>query len=561
MYNSFFGFKENPFSLTPDPNYLYLSQYHKEAFDHLLYGINERKGFIVVTGGIGTGKTTLCRALLGSLDSSTKTALIFNAYISDMEFLRTINQEFGIETTVAAQSKKDYIDALNQFLLETFSQNGNAILLIDEAQNLSHTVLEQIRMLSNLETEKEKLIQIVLVGQSELRELLATPSLRQLDERIMVRYDLKPLDKKDVQGYIEHRLVVAGGKGNLRFTRGAFEAIYANSQGNPRRINGICDRALLIAYYKDEFTVSKSMVQKAIGDIHGNPTLEPKPMAWLKKRTTSLSMLVLLLLITIAALGGWNVRKEISELISGKQEGAVVKTETALPISTESEAPPVPAESEVSHLPAESETPSVPAEPEKKAASLFLDEDESLAGLFRLFVAKEFQKDHDMNEIHLGLFSLYAEPEHYIMFRKPFRVQVADPELAESHGQGDPLPSPRYLLIREVTADGAVAVDAEGKERPITRDFILTHWEKEVSWMYPYENKGVNLIKGMSGPDVVKLQQTLDEIGYTVKPTGLYDQPTFHQIMRFQDDFGLKADGIVGTRTKGLLYQMFGMTQ
>jgi len=246
MYNSFFGFKENPFSLTPDPNYLYLSQYHKEAFDHFLYGINERKGFIVVTGGIGTGKTTLCRALLGYLNSSTKTALIFNAYISDMEFWKTINQEFGIETAVAAQSKKDYIDGLNQFLLETFSQDSNAVLLIDEAQNLSHTVLEQIRMLSNLETEKEKLIQIVLVGQSELRELLATPSLRQLDERIMVRYDLKPLDKQDVQGYIEHRLVVAGGKGNLRFTTGAFEAIYANSQGNPRRINGICDRALLL---------------------------------------------------------------------------------------------------------------------------------------------------------------------------------------------------------------------------------------------------------------------------------------------------------------------------
>ena len=558
MYNSFFGFKENPFSLTPDPNYLYLSQYHKEAFDHLLYGINERKGFIVVTGGIGTGKTTLCRALLGSLDSSTKTALIFNAYISDMEFWSTINQEFGIETAVAAQSKKDYIDALNQFLLETFSQDGNAILLIDEAQNLSHTVLEQIRMLSNLETEKEKLIQIVLVGQSELREFLATPSLRQLDERIMVRYDLKPLDKKDVQGYIEHRLVVAGGKGNLRFTRGAFEAIYANSRGNPRRINGICDRALLIAYYKDEFTVSKSMVQKAIGDIHGNATLESKPMAWLKKRTTSLSMLVLLLLITIAALGVWNVRKEISGLISGKQEGAVVKTETALfrPIPAKSEAPPLPAKSKVPPVPAESETPSVPAKPEMKAASLFLDEEDSLAGLFRLFDAKEFQKDHDVNEIHLGLFSFYTEPEHYIMFRKPFRVQVANPELAESHGQGDPLPSPCYLLIREVTADGAVAVDAEGKERPITSDFILTHWGKEVSWMYPYVNYDVAFAQWMSGPDIIKLQQALNELGYSVSPTGFFASLTFEQVTRFQDDFGLVANGIVGTRTKGLLYQM-----
>ena len=229
MYTSYFGFKENPFSLTPDPNYLYLSHCHKEAFDHLLYGINERKGFIVITGGIGTGKTTLCRALLGTLDSPTKTALIFNAYISDMELLRTINQEFGIDTGMAGQSKKDYIDSLNQFLLDTFSQGGNAVLLIDEAQNLSHTVLEQIRMLSNLETEKEKLVQIVLAGQSELGELLSSPALRQLDERIMVRYDLKPLNKRDVQGYVEHRLV-AGGKGNERFTKSALEAIYAYYQ-------------------------------------------------------------------------------------------------------------------------------------------------------------------------------------------------------------------------------------------------------------------------------------------------------------------------------------------
>ena len=212
MYASFFGLKENPFNLTPDPRYLFLSPHHKEALDHLLYGINERKGFITVIGGVGTGKTTLCRALLGHLDATTKSALIFNAFISDMELLKTINEEFDIAMDPRADTKKAYIDALNDFLLDTFRRGGNAVLLIDEAQNLSHAVLEQIRMLSNLETEKEKLIQIVLVGQSELRDMLAAPSLRQLYERIMVRYDLKPLDSKDIRGYIEHRLVVAGGR-------------------------------------------------------------------------------------------------------------------------------------------------------------------------------------------------------------------------------------------------------------------------------------------------------------------------------------------------------------
>jgi general secretion pathway protein A len=547
VYTSYFGFKENPFSLTPDPNYLYLSHNHKEAFDHLLYGINERKGFIVITGGIGTGKTTLCRALLGTLDSSTKTALIFNAYISDMELLRTINQEFGVGEDVPGQSKKDYIDSLNQFLLETFSRGGNAVLLIDEAQNLSHTVLEQIRMLSNLETEKEKLVQIVLVGQSELRELLSSPSLKQLDERIVVRYDLKPLDKKDVQGYVEHRLVVAGGKGNVRFTKGAVEAICAYSQGNPRRINGVCDRALLIAYSKDEFTVSKKTVQKAIEDLRRDVTLEPRPRrGWAQKRFGSLSMLLLLLII-VAAFGGRNFRKGISALISG---GVTVTPTPTLPLQGGGQGG-----SEIDSAKTE-RIPSAPLEPEMKTTSLFLDEQASLAGLFGLFNVKEDRNGHAEHEVYLGLFSFHAEAEYYIMFKKPFRVRVAIPARPLGPSRTGALPLPCYLLIREVTADGAIAIDADGKEQLITRGFILTHWGQEVSWVYPYENISANLAKGMTGPDVIKVQQTLNEIGYSVEPTGLYGKSTFSQVMRFQSDFALLADGIVGTRTKGLLYQM-----
>ena len=244
MYTAFFGFKENPFNLTPDPRYLYLTRYHREALDHLLYGINERRGFIAITGGIGTGKTTLCRALLDHLDSQTKSALIFSSFISDTEILQTINQEFGIQMGPEAKSKKDYVDALNRFLLDNFRQGGNALLLIDEAQNLSHTVLEQIRMISNLETEKEKLIQVVLVGQSELKGLLSAPSLRQLNERITVRYDLKPVDSADLRGYVTHRLSVAGGGGALNFTKGAFSKIYEYSRGNPRRINAVCETKL-----------------------------------------------------------------------------------------------------------------------------------------------------------------------------------------------------------------------------------------------------------------------------------------------------------------------------
>ena len=311
MYTSYFGFKENPFNLTPDPRYLFLSPYHKEALDHLLYGINERKGFIAITGGIGTGKTTLCRALLSHLDLSTKSALIFNAFISDIELLKTINQEFGLPVGQGKLSKKEYIDTLNQFLLRNFARGGNAVLLIDESQNLSDAVLEQIRMLSNLETEREKLIQIVLVGQSELKELLAAPSLRQLNERITVRYDLSPLEPRDIRGYVEHRLVVAGGRGNVRFTDGGCGKIAAFSKGNPRSINAVCDRSLLIAYVEGAQRISRGMVRKAIEELHRDMRIKPAVNLRFWQKAV-LSFTVLLLLMTLAGFAGWLLRGILS---------------------------------------------------------------------------------------------------------------------------------------------------------------------------------------------------------------------------------------------------------
>jgi general secretion pathway protein A len=535
MYTSYFGFKENPFNLTPDPRYLFLSPNHKEALDHLLYGINERKGFIAITGGIGTGKTTICRALLGQLDDSIKSALILNSSITKKQLLETINQEFGIDPDMGASTKKRYIDRLNQFLLKTFGLGGNAVLLIDEAQNLSHAVLEQIRMLSNLETEKEKLIQIVLVGQFELKELLASSSLRQLNERIMVRYELRPLDRKDVQGYVEHRLVVGGGRGDLRFTHGALKAIYESSQGNPRRINAICDRALLAAYATDEFTISKGTVRKAIKDVMGNGASETRIMDWLQK-SVKLTTVFMLLLIILAGLSGWAYRTHILDIFSPKEMSSV----------------PIPKVDAVISVPIRKIEP----------ASLFLDEQASLAALFRLFTEKTGGVNYASDNAHIGLFSFDTKIQNYIMFKKPFRVQLAHPESPQSPS---PFPngklsnlvsSPRYLLINEVTADGAIVVDAEGKDRPVTMEFLQTHRGQEVSWTYPYKNRDFDLVKGMSGPGVLKVQETLKKIGYPVKITGIYDDSTFRNVMKFQKGFGLMADGIVGLRTKALLYQI-----
>ncbi len=524
MYTSFFGFKENPFNLTPDPRYLFLSRYHKEALDHLLYGINERKGFIAITGGIGTGKTTLCRALLTHLDASTKSALILNSFISDMELLKSINQEFGIEVNSGADSKKEYIDRLNRFLLQNFSRGGRAVLLIDEAQNLSHTVLEQIRMLSNLETEREKLIQIVLVGQSELKELLAAPSLRQLNERIMVRYDLKPLDSTDVQGYVEHRLVVAGGRGDVRFTDGVYKNLYAYSQGNPRRINAVCDRALLIAYVKEKHTISKTMVVKAIEELHGELKTEPVVSDWSWKKFAS-STLLLLLLMIVAAFAGWSLREYIFGISSVKEKPAPVRV--IRPIE------PPPKEIQI----------------EKKPAPLFLDDKESLTGLFRLFSSNLSGMEQNMDEVFYNLVSFNVEPEYHLWFKKPFRIHLSDDALMPSEG-------PRYLLIREVTKEGAIAVDAEGEERPVSRNFIVRHWGSGLSFFYPYKNKDPYLVKGTDVPDVLAVQRSLKEIGYEVETTGIYDEATFQGVKKFQGDLSLKADGIAGPRTRALLFQM-----
>jgi len=536
MYTSYFGFKENPFNLTPDPRYLFLSPHHREALDHLLYGINERKGFISITGGIGTGKTTLCRALLDQLDESIKSALIFNSFITEKELLEIINQEFGIHLDPGVQTKKEHIDSLNKFLLETFSVGGNVVLLIDEAQNLSDTVLEQIRMLSNLETEKEKLIQIVLVGQSELKELLTSSSLRQLNERIMVRYELRPLAHIDVQGYVEHRLVVAGGRGNLRFTHSAFKEIYRYSQGNPRRINAVCDRALLIAYAREKHTISKRMVGNAIEEIRGYSAVTNGIEGWSWKRVAS-SIMLLLLLIMVAGFAGWSFRGHILGLFSGEKERGVLPTRDA------------PSRSMVLNT-------------KEQAATIYLDERTSLVRLFNLYSDTTKANSNYVNERNVGMVSFSIEPKYFMRFKKPFRVLLTHLSPSESSspfskGMASHLAlPPRYILIREVKADGAIAVDANGKDRQITWDFFNSYGEQKVTWVYPYEGKRVDLIKGMSTQGVLEVQKTLIKLGYLVEPTGLYDDITFRNVTQFQHYFGLRPDGIVGPRTRAFLYQV-----
>jgi len=267
MYEAFYGLRERPFNLTPDPKYLYLSDKHKEAFAHLLFGIQNRSGFVMVTGEIGTGKTTICRNLINQLDQKIDLALIFNPSLNPVELMQKINDEFGIRSD--SDNLRVLVDNLNEFLLSTFAAGRSSVLIIDEAQNLSPAVLEQIRLLSNLETETEKLLQIILIGQPELGDKLALHELRQLNQRITARYHLNPLSEKETLQYINYRLHVAGGRRKVRFDKRAIHAIYKFSGGTPRVINAICDRCLLIGYTKELHTITQAVAKQAIREIRG----------------------------------------------------------------------------------------------------------------------------------------------------------------------------------------------------------------------------------------------------------------------------------------------------
>lgn len=269
MYTSFFGLNEKPFSITPDPRYLFMSERHGEALAHLVYGVTESGGFIQLTGEVGTGKTTLVRTLLlNRMPENADVAVVLNPQLSVVEFLATICEELHIDVPHNKGSVKALTDALNQHLLSAHAEGHRTILVVDEAQNLSPAVLEQVRLLTNLETSKQKLLQIILIGQPELRELLARNDLRQLAQRITGRYHLEPLTREETAQYIEHRLRVAGALGEV-FDSGAKREVYRLSQGVPRLINVICDRALLGAYALESRRVTARLIRRAAAEVSG----------------------------------------------------------------------------------------------------------------------------------------------------------------------------------------------------------------------------------------------------------------------------------------------------
>ncbi|NVN99936.1 MAG: AAA family ATPase [Geobacteraceae bacterium] len=307
MYCNYFGFREKPFNITPNPRFLYLSKSHKEAIAHLLYGIKNHAGFIELTGEVGTGKTTILRTVLGELEEGLyRSALILNPCLSATELLRSINREFAIRHE--GLENGELLDELSRFLFCENHAGKTVVLVIDEAQNLAPQVLEQIRLISNLETESDKLIQIILSGQPELAEMLAKPELRQLAQRITVRSHLKPLDFIECGSYIKHRILIAGGGGWISFSDSAVKKLFNYSKGSPRLMNIACDRALLTAFTEDSGVISANIAASAISEIK-------RPAGGIRSgRKVTLQLFIAALLIIATLIGAFMVKSSMNDV-------------------------------------------------------------------------------------------------------------------------------------------------------------------------------------------------------------------------------------------------------
>jgi general secretion pathway protein A len=275
MYLAHFALSEPPFSITPDPRFLYMSARHREALAHLIYGVGERGGFVQLTGEVGTGKTSVCRCLLEQLPPRVDVALVLNPRLNPVELLAALCDELRIPYPAGTTSSKELVDRLHRHLLEAHGRGQRTVLIIDEAQNLTPEVLEEVRLLTNLETTTEKLLQIILIGQPELASLLEQPKLRQLAQRVTARYHLEPLSRTDTLAYVHHRLAVAGRRGQTLFTDAALRTLHRESYGIPRMINAMADRALLGAYARDRSRVDAATVRRAADEVLGR-----RPGAW-----------------------------------------------------------------------------------------------------------------------------------------------------------------------------------------------------------------------------------------------------------------------------------------
>ncbi len=561
MYNKFFGFKERPFQLLPNPEYLFLARSHEEAMAHLKYAISQGDGFVEITGEVGTGKTTLCRAFLESLDEDTEYAYIFNPKMNSVQLLKAINDEFGIPSD--ADNIKDLIDVLNKFLIEKKSQSKKVIILIDEAQNLSKDVLEQIRLLSNLETSTSKLLQIILVGQPELGEMLDSYELRQLGQRISLSCHLQPLTFKETKDYINHRLHIASPNPDVTFTGGAFREIYDYSRGIPRMINIVCDRALLSAFGLNKKRITRTIVKSAIKELSTRGEIKK---AWLRKRVKRFAYVFIVVAVVMSVYliyrAGYFNKIQISgtdrSTISIKEKGKNVSPEH----SSKNRTPKgrVKEEKEISQK----------ANPSVLTFSQLMEE--TGAGLTRSSALKwalnlwgqGYSSDRYMDSLDDDNFFRFVSKRNGFEMKKlndhDFNIiKILNiPAILKFTSPGSD--EPKYMVLKAIRNGDMVLLDDKGKEIIGTLEEIKQFYSgvAYVPWKNFLNFPGTIPV---SAPreSLIILKMLLKELGFeNIKIDPVYDDATREAIEIIQAKHGLKVDGIVGPLTKIVLYNESG---
>ena len=569
VYQDFFGFSEKPFDLTPDPKYLYLSPKHKEVLAHLVYGLQENNGFLKIIGEVGTGKTMICRSFLRELRTDFNIAYIFNPAINELELLQTINSELGLPGK--SKSKKKLIDLLNAFLLEERAKGHRVVVIIDEAQDLEPKVMEQLRLLSNLETDTEKLIQIVLIGQPELEKVLAKDGLRQLRQRITIQWELLPLNLEETRGYIQHRLNVALGKGKVRFSRQAVETVFRYSRGIPRMINVISDRTLLIAYTEGTKKISPQIVKIAVKDIGSLVPLE----SWADKFWKLVIPSAIAAGIGFFALNFFAL-PEFDNKPQGKDIAALIKEDpidlsspgelinysaasaTVAPSSNVPEVVPQPAAVvEAASKPIPSNGMLSISDSEKLVtylSSLTLMESklEAVKWIFEAWnIAPENLQDKEDLEILIEDYQLLQYEMNGTMKRLQSLNYPALLEIALPNAQGT-----KYLALSSIKGDTGVFGSVDKIEMPLS--IINSIWTRKAIVLWKdFENLPESFDLGFKGKEAVWLQKNLRLLGYFQgREAPLYGPKTIRAVRRFQRNNNIKDDGKFQVDSKMLVYNL-----
>jgi general secretion pathway protein A len=553
MYTSFFGLSEKPFAITPDPRYLYLSERHAEALAHLLYGITESGGFIQLTGEVGTGKTTVVRTLLSRVPHHADVAVILNPRVSPVEFLQTICEELGLEIADSDRdSVKQMIDALNRRLLGAHADGRRIIVLVDEAQNLTIDVLEQVRLLTNLETPTQKLLQIILIGQPELRELLDRTDLRQLAQRITGRYHLKPLSREETKGYVRHRLRVAGAQEEI-FTSRALSEVHRLSGGIPRVINVACDRALLGAYTQETHKINAALVRRAAGEVYGRRFV-PTWIGWVGG---SLGFVVL------AACGilTWQVWHKQAWLLGALSSHAVKGTQASQPPNVGARggepqgAAAQDADSDAAATPAASAAHTAPAPPPAVPLDALLSSNSAAttdAAAFRRLLslwgtAMSDDRDPCGQALKAGLACL-EQRGSWAQVRALNRPAILT--LTDDHGL-------RHRVVLSGLDDRYATLDLGEHDQRVSIEDLSRDWFGDFTLVWkPKTLHTRSLSVGMQGDEVRWLRRSLNALrGGAPDPehADVYDEQLAIAVQNFQREHRLNVDGVAGLQTQVVL--------